>query len=268
MIKIGIYTNTYKDKGLAVTKKVIGALKDFDCAVCKELAPSFYNCRSFDPDKPKGLDVLITIGGDGTILKIAAAAAVNGVPILGVNLGTVGFLTEIEGGVEIAALPDILGGRQFYVERRTMLDAGGRLALNEAAVIRRDKLLGLEVVVGGQEADAYNSDGFLVSTPTGSTAYSLSCGGPIISPNAHALALTPVNAFSLHSRPIVVGDGEIIEIRLKRGAPADLTLDGVTVGEVTNKPVVIKKSAHELGFVRRKGSNFYKRLHSKFSRRN
>jgi len=211
--------------------------------------------------------VLITIGGDGTILKIASVAATRSIPVLGVNLGTVGFLTELEGDADIKTLPKILGNKEYNIERRTMLETGGVIALNEVAIMRRNKLLGLEVIISGQEADAYNSDGFLVSTPTGSTAYSQSCGGPIISPNAPALALTPVNACSLHSRPIVVGDNELIEIRLKRGAPADLTLDGVTVGAVTDKPVVIKKSVYSALFIRRKGSNFYNKLHSKFNRK-
>jgi len=253
-VKVGIYTNEYKDNGLKITSFVISMLKDFECIVFT------------DAKKIKGVDILITIGGDGTILQVASVAAFIEIPVLGVNLGTVGFLTEIEKD-DIKSISKILTDKKYLIDRRTMLEAGGNLALNEVAVMRRDKLLGLDVAIGGNEVDSYNSDGFLVSTPTGSTAYSLSCGGPIISPNAPALALTPINAYSLHGRPIVVSDDEQITIRLTRGVPAELTLDGRVVAEVSSKPVVIKKSKYETLFIRQKESNFYKRLLNKFGTR-
>jgi len=253
-MKIGIYTNEYKDSGLKITSSVISILKDFECIVFS------------DANKIKNADLIITIGGDGTILQVASVAALNSIPILGVNLGTVGFLTEIEKD-DITSIANLIGGKKYTIEKRTMLEAGGNLALNEVAVMRRDKLLGLDVAIGDSEVDSYNSDGFLVSTPTGSTAYSLSCGGPIISPNAPALALTPINAYSLHGRPIVVSDSEQITIKLTRGAPSDLTLDGRVIAEISEKPVIIKKSKYETRFIRQKESNFYKRLLNKFGAR-
>jgi len=253
-MKIGIYTNEYKDSGLKITSSVMSILKNFECIVFS------------DTNKIKNADLIITIGGDGTILQVASVAALNGIPILGVNLGTVGFLTEIEKD-DIKSIPKILTDKKYLIDRRTMLETGGNLALNEVAVMRRDKLLGLDVSISGNEVDSYNSDGFLVSTPTGSTAYSLSCGGPIISPNAPALTLTPINAYSLHSRPVVVSDSEEITIKLTRGAPADLVLDGKIIAEVSSKAGVVKKSKYETLFIRQRESNFYKRLLSKFGAR-
>ncbi|MCL2370988.1 MAG: NAD(+)/NADH kinase [Firmicutes bacterium] len=253
-MKIGIFANTNKDSGLKVTSKIKSTLKDFECVICNQ------------PEQIKGIDFLITVGGDGTILQASSATALNQIPILGVNLGTVGFLTELERD-EIGKIGQILTSKNYIIERRAMLEAGDNLALNEIAVMRRDRLLGIDVSIGGNEVDSYNSDGFLVSTPTGSTAYSLSCGGPVINPNASVFALTPISAYSLHSRPIVVSDTEQIAIKLTRGAPADLVIDGKVMSEVSSKPIAIKKAKYDTLFVRQKQSNFYRKLLNKFGAR-
>ena len=264
-MKIGIFTNTYKDADLAVTKEVITALKGFDCLVCKDISSAFARCGVMTNDNPKGLDMLVVVGGDGTILKVAALCAIHNVPILGINLGTMGFLTEFEQEC-VPKLGDIIAKKKYEVDKRTLLSVQDALALNEVAVIRKDGLLKVTVSIGGRAGDTYNSDGFLVSTPTGSTAYSLSCGGAIIDPNAPVISLTPINAFSLYSRPVVVGDDQDIVLHLSGNA--DLTVDGTVISTLSaGSDIRIIKSKHKLSLIRPIGSNFYQRLGEKFSRR-
>lgn len=179
---------------------------------------------------------LISLGGDGTLLQAAREGASYGIPVLGVNFGRLGFLCEIEREDVFGALEKVL--RQDYViQERLMLSVVVKrvgvvdlthLVLNDVVFSREStgSVITLQANLAGEPTISYPADGLIVSTPTGSTAYSLSAGGPIISPNVQAILLTPLAAHSLSARPVVVSDSEEIEIVLTSGEQCVVTFDG------------------------------------------
>lgn len=268
MKKIGIYTNLFKDTDLEVTKKLVTLLTDnkIDFYLFNSLRGNkdFGSCRFFNEGEYSKLDLIITIGGDGTVLNVVKDCGKSDIKMLAINKGTKGFLTEIELD-NIGRVLDIIAG-DYAVDNRMLIEVllKGKtyLALNEAFVSRRQSMTCLSASINGLLVDTYQCDGLLVATPTGSTAYSLSAGGPIISPNASVMCITPVCSHSLRSKPIVVGDTDTIEVRLEQEyADAILTIDGVEVDLIGAKDVIkIKKSHHFVSFLRLKESSFYSKL--------
>lgn len=173
---------------------------------------------------------MITAGGDGTVLKVAKACAKYGVPVMGINLGHVGFLAEEEPDKLGEAIAALTSGN-YELESRTLLCAKVNdksfVALNDAVISRlpQSRILETDVYVNGEFADRYHSDGYIVSTPTGSTAYSLSAGGSILCPGVAAFILTPINSHSLHSRPLVVSEND--EVTVKPHGECSLVVDGI-----------------------------------------
>ena len=188
----------------------------------------------------RGVDALVVGGGDGTMLHAAQATMGSGIPILGINLGSLGFLTSVKAEEIGYVLPKIFSG-QYGVSPRSLLSAKLQgssrawCALNEISVAPAagSLMVRVRVKVGGEFLSEYHADGLLVASPTGSTAYSLSAGGPLVSPRAKALVLTPVCAHAMAQRPVVVGEQEGVELAL---APSDkgalLRADGVLVGRL------------------------------------
>ena len=189
----------------------------------------------------RGVEALVVGGGDGTMLHAAQATMGSGIPILGINLGSLGFLTSVKAEEIGYVLPKIFSG-QYGVSTRSLLSAKlegssrAWCALNEISVAPAagSLMVRVRVKVGGEFLSEYHADGLLVASPTGSTAYSLSAGGPLVSPRAKALVLTPVCAHAMAQRPVVVGEQEGLELAL---APSDkgalLRADGVLVGRLT-----------------------------------
>jgi NAD+ kinase len=187
-----------------------------------------------------GLDLTISVGGDGTMLRTVRLVTRCGVPILGINMGHLGYLTEVEPPHWQEAVQRVLAG-DFGVEERMTLDVnllrhdGGsglpRIALNDAVVEKHEAghTVRVAVTVSGQRAISYAADALIVATPTGSTAYNLSAGGPVVSPQLRALVVTPVAAHSLFGRPLVVGPQEVVRVELEAGT-AVLGVDGVHHG--------------------------------------
>lgn len=217
-------------------------------------------------------DLVVSIGGDGTMLRAAQYAHAANVPLLGVNQGTLGYLTEVDAGEETRALEAIFGG-DYKIEERMMLacEIDGLdedrtfVGLNEVLVERnsRHRLVHLLVSVGDERLGEFNADGVIVATPTGSTAYALSAGGPIVSPRASCLVVVPVSAHMIFSRPFVLAPDETVEIREISG-PAALSLDGA-LGCDLREGCVVKVRRHErtLQLVRLWGPNFVERLRKK-----
>lgn len=178
-------------------------------------------------------DLILAFGGDGTILAVARRLRGAQIPVLGVNLGRTGFLAEVSVDPLAEGLENVLSGRTAPTPRM-MLEVnfgpdGQVLALNDVVVTRgaTSRMLSLEVRVDDVFASQYDGDGVIVSTPTGSTAYSLSAGGPLVSPELNVIILTPICPHAASSRPIVVGGGRTVEIRLRGGyRGAHLTVDG------------------------------------------
>jgi NAD+ kinase len=182
-------------------------------------------------------DLLVGLGGDGTLLAVARAAGTRRVPILGVNLGSFGYLTEVNVDEMFPVLERVLGGHA-EVETRMRLDVlaerdgaviGRYLALNDAVITKTalSRMIDLETRADGAEVTTYHADGLIASTPTGSTAYSLSAGGPILLPGSGVMVLTPICSHALTQRPLVLPQTCVVEISVRtRGEEAFLTVDG------------------------------------------
>jgi NAD+ kinase len=191
----------------------------------------------------RGADLLVAVGGDGTMLHAARMAAAEAVPVLGINRGRLGFLADVGPDRMLESVDDALEGR-CVPETRMLLEAqvqsGGRqlsrLALNDIVVAKREtgRMLDLRTWVDGTFVNTHGGDGFIVSTSTGSTAYALSCGGPIVHPSLAALVLVPICPHTLSDRPIVVGAESIVEIELadRFEARAQVVCDGMVLTEL------------------------------------
>lgn len=218
-------------------------------------------------------DVVLSFGGDGTLLRTAHAVGPQATPILGVNIGRLGFLADIETQEVQQALRLLLDGR-FQVETRAVLAAthGGApfaapWAINEFSFERsgRAGLVALRVAVDGAYLNTYWGDGLIVATPTGSTAYSLSVGGPIVYPTADVLVLSPVAPHTLTVRPIVLPGSVRLDVEVDtRGTPFVVAADGVaTVVEAPSAPFVIERAQHDVRLVRLEGQHFFHTLREK-----
>ena len=220
-------------------------------------------------------DLLIVLGGDGTLLSVAQAAHPYNIPILAVNLGSLGFLAEISIDELYPTLENILAGK-FEIENRMLLNAciwrnGEKVedhnvlndvVINKGAVAR---IISLQVLVNGQYMTSYRADGLIIATPTGSTAYSLSAGGPIIHPSMHTLVLSPICPFTLTNRSILIPDQSIIQVKL--AAEYDdvrVTLDGQEGYDMRAGDILeIKKTKTSLQLIRGPNKNYYQILRDK-----
>lgn len=226
----------------------------------------------------EGADLVVSLGGDGTLLDTVHSMGGYDVPVAGVNIGTLGFLTACthEGVEEFAAVLE--RGEQVVVERAVlkvnMTDADQIahefLAINEVVLMRGEtgRLISLEAKVDGELLNHYRADGLIVATPTGSTAYSLAAGGPLIGSQAGVFVITPICPHSLSNRSLVLGDSSVIEVVPdRRNSDAILfTVDGRDVLRLADQSVVrIEKGASSLRLVRMPGHSFYGTLRSKLN---
>ena len=219
-------------------------------------------------DALDGTRLIVSIGGDGTLLWTAQQAAAAHIPVLGVNAGRLGFLTQVQLGEEGQALDRCAAG-DFTLQRRALLEArvGDRIfhALNDAVVHKgiEINLIRIEVSVDDQPAGQFDADGVIVSTPTGSTGYGLSLGGPILHPDVQALVYMPLNPHSLFNRPIVLPEQSRILIRLPKSA-AILTCDGQQNAQLQPGAEVQVASGLQVELVQFDGGrNFYDLLRRK-----
>ncbi len=223
-------------------------------------------------------DAVISLGGDGTLLHTARALAEAQVPILGVNLGRLGFLTELETEDLPSGLQRLLQG-DYTVEKRLMLSARAQqgkrltryLALNDVVITRGTlaRIITLSVLVNGQYVADYTADGVIIATPTGSTAYSLSAGGPIVTPSLESILITPICPHSLSARSVLVPADETVEIRVD-DAHGDVTLtaDGQTGMPLkTNDVVTVDRAPWAANFIRMQRHNFYQVVYHRLGRR-
>lgn len=224
--------------------------------------------------------VIVVFGGDGTILHAARQAAPRGIPILGVNLGGFGFLAEVSDSEVGAALSRLLEG-DYHLDERIMLRAQvlqeGRaarefLALNDVVVTKSGyaRLVRLRTEVNGEHLATYLADGLIAATPTGSTAYSLSAGGPIVHPDVDVIVLTPICAHTLNARAVIVSGADVITIRVHpMGTPSGppvLTVDGQEGHRLeADDDVRVERSPHRTRLIRLGREGFYSRLRHKLN---
>lgn len=221
-----------------------------------------------------GSDLLIVCGGDGSILAVARRAAARSVPVMGVNFGQLGFLSEVEATGLPGALDRVLSG-DYEVERRLMLRASWQGqevdALNDI-VVRRESSLAVvraDVEVDGLKLDHYVADGILVSTPTGASAYALSCGGAIVHPRLTCLSLMAICPHSLRARPVMLAPDQEISVRIEaRSLPAMICADGQDlISMASGESVRIRRAPYDARLIRLDRRDFFAKVHAKLVER-
>lgn len=261
-MRVGVYLNNrYVEQKNAYLEKIVSVLlpEKFECITVNKIS------------EIRSLDLLIVLGGDGTILAVAAECARHGVKILGVNGGHMGFLTDFEANQLDRALALIVSG-DYKTVRRAMLKVTycGKdyYALNEVVVQRSttgnsfSNTVNLHAEINGSTVDNFSSDGLIISTPTGSTAYSLSAGGSILTPDLNALIMTPICPHSLHSRPIVFSDSSVVKINQSdKNCTLNLTVDGRVIETIDGYEVItVCKADRVAEFVSVENNNFFDKL--------
>ena len=244
MKKIILCPNPYRDKGMEAAREaaeILGkvGIRTVFCLPFRmegETAPAGMEVRPLYQEL-RGSDMIITFGGDGTILHLAKSAAIRGVPVLGVNLGSLGFMSELERN-EMPLLKNLATGK-FKRERRMMMDVAvyrddkrvyENIGLNDAVITKGAiaRIIRMEVMVGEAELGLLEGDGVVIATPTGSTGYSMSAGGPIVEPTARNFVVSPICAHSIHSNSYVMSSTSTITVRPRDVGrkPVFLSVDG------------------------------------------
>lgn len=234
-----IITNSYKDKDYSLTSKMKSyiELKGGKCHVITE-----------EEGIPESVEGIFVLGGDGTLIRAAGIASEQDIPLIGVNLGHLGYLCELEEHNVCSAIEEIMNGN-YMIEERMMLSGSPvtkkegaqipRKALNDIVICRKGALQLVELIVSvnGEYLNTFRADGIIVATPTGSTGYSMSAGGPIVDPKARMILITPINSHNLNAKSIVIGAEDEVTIELKRRQPqkdekVDVNMDGEQVAEL------------------------------------
>ena len=274
---IGIYWNSSKSLGLSVAERLIRMLRRRGVGVCLNAdLNAIMGLTDCLVDRFDRCQLLIILGGDGTILSGLDYAIENDLPILGINLGRLGFLTELETNeLDAGAIDRLLTGDYAVDTRTTMMVEGWDyrkyFALNDIVITRATssvRILSLEYQANGAMVDCISGDGLIVATATGSTAYSLSAGGPVVQPGLECFVLTPICPHTLNARPVVVSADERITVRMldDRGG-AQAVLDGrrAIILDREQPEITIRRSVRQARFVRLNEKNFYGLLRSKLS---
>lgn len=283
MRNFALITNAYKDEKLLFTRKIVEYIREKGgnaIALSEGLEnPEDYDKMDFSV-LPESTECIMVLGGDGTLIRSATKVHEFGIPIIGVNLGTLGYLCELESDNVFAAI-DHLMADEYYIEERIMMEgckAGGHVVsgLNDIVIHRAGNLsiLSMNVYVNGEFLATYDADGIIVSTPTGSTGYNLSAGGPIVNPKAEMLVMTPINAHSLNARSIVFSSRDLIEIemgtrRYLHDEKAFVSCDGDRVATLhVGERYVISRSPNVIQFCRINRKSFLEILRKKMGNNN
>jgi NAD+ kinase len=221
-------------------------------------------------------NLVVAVGGDGSMLTAARAAAEAGIPLVGINRGRLGFLADVSPSDKLESLDHILAG-EYDSEKRMLLradiisdesttDCGA--ALNDIVIKRHriGRMLDFRTSVDGRYVNTHGGDGFIVATPTGSTAYALSCGGPIVAPNLDAVVLTPICPHTLSDRPLVIPATSITEVELTEGHAdnAEVSCDGEVTGYLgTGQKLRVETSPHRVELIHPSGYDYYEILRNK-----
>lgn len=284
-MKIVLSSNPYRDRGLKAAqeaRRILGKA-GAETVLCLPFTPKKGERldlprqvgTSFLEQELPGADLLICFGGDGTILHAARDATLHNVPLMGVNMGSVGFMAELERG-ELSQLTPLARG-EFSVEERMMLDVrvfhGDKmvsedLALNDAVLSKGSvaRVAELEVLADETLVTSISGDGVIVSTPTGSTAYSMAAGGPIVEPTSQCIIMTPVCAHRLAARAMVLSPERVVTVRLPKGNRKHLYLSvdgGKAIRMTGGDRVEVSRSAYTTKLVRLAKRSFYQLINQK-----
>ena len=277
MKSIGIIANVKKELTKGVVENIIrwGGENDVEVFLCKELVPLMGSKRGFLPREKlwESSEVLISLGGDGTMLASARAVGEHQIPILGINLGGVGFLTEINSD-DLQNTLNRLKKEDYFIEKRMVLETEiegvkrfDQYALNDVVVDKGEvaRLFLLHLYAKDEFICSYSADGLIVSTSTGSTAYSLAAGGPIINPKLNALIVSPICPHTLASRPILFSQNETLKVMVELPARnAVLTIDGQVAYDLkSGSSVLVRKAKHSVNLIKFRDRSFYEILRRK-----
>lgn len=281
-LKFAIFGNEYQVKKSTSIEKILDYLAQKDAEIYVENAYYEFLTRSQHIDvKAAGVfedynfdvDYVISMGGDGTFLKAASRVGAKGTPIIGVNMGRLGFLADVLPGEVEAALDSLYAG-ECQIEEHAVIQveaeggvlAGNPFALNDIAVLKRDdaSMISIRTQVDGEFLVTYQADGLVVTTSTGSTAYNLSNGGPIIIPQSSSLCLTPVAPHSLNIRPVVINDTAEITLDVEsRSHNYLVAIDGRSERMTEGTRLVIRKAAHTIKIVKQRNQRYFSTLREK-----
>ncbi|MCQ2344535.1 MAG: NAD kinase [Paludibacteraceae bacterium] len=277
-MKILIFGNRYKEGFPKGVYSLISSLKEkgADLRFEKGFGLHINEVMSLDLkvndlfDEVSGANLALSFGGDGTLLRTASAVGDLEIPILGINCGHLGFLTDVQ-EEELSQLADVLLGGRYSTEDRVVLKTStsdGRVlyALNETAVLKQDisSIIKIKTAVNGEELNTYVADGLLVATPTGSTAYSLSVGGPILMPDSHNLIIAPIASHSLNVRPLVIPDSFGIDLQVESRNGNYLMANDGNMSVVDNAiNLHIERAGFCVKIVRLDNHSFFKTLRKK-----
>ncbi len=282
-MRIAIYGNEYQDRYFCFLERMFDILGQSDAWVSIDKDFYEYLCRKMScvPDVDEVMncgshveaDVALSIGGDGTFLRTAEKVSRLGIPILGINTGHLGYLADANMEDIDNVMENIFSGK-YKIEERTVLhvtsdtdiEIDNPFALNEVAIMRQDTalMISMHTYVNSRELTTYKGDGLIISTPTGSTAYNLSVGGPILEPTSRSMVLSPISAHSLTMRPLVLRDDcEICITTTSRVARYCVSVDGRPFSFPVGSTVTIRKADFHVKVIQHLSHNFADTLRSK-----
>lgn len=282
-MKIAIYGRVLHDQDVPYVRELISCLQDYNIDIkfhetfFKYLKKSIELPSKFelfsDREDLGEVNMLISVGGDGTLLDVVTIVAQSNIPVIGINTGRLGFLSSINKNQIPAVVKSIVEGK-YTIEERSLLTLSSNInlfensnfALNEFAIHKKDvsSLIVVHTYINGQFLNSFWADGLIVSTPTGSTAYNLSCGGPVVFPNTNNFVITPVAPHNLTQRPIVVSDDCILSFEIEgRHDQFLVTLDSRIETVNSNVQMVVKKADHCMKIIRLDTDDFMTTLRNK-----
>lgn len=275
-LRFALFGNIYQAKKSAAIQKVLSSLSEFaaELLIDAEYYSFLKNEQQLDIPAAETFDgsdfeadFAISMGGDGTFLKTAERIGQKEIPILGVNMGRLGFLADIT-PTDIASCLRALYEGDYVVEKRAMIEVApcGWYALNDVAILKRDSasMISIRVCIDGEYLTTYQADGLIISTPTGSTAYSLSNGGPIIVPGTNVLVITAVAPHSLNVRPIVIPDMAEITLDVESRSHSFLVaVDGRSEKCREGTRLTLRRAPYNIHIVKRNGNQYFSTLREK-----
>jgi len=286
-MQVVVFSKKAKEEDLPFIREVFDVLHDegFTTYVYKPFLDLLQNKVEFKNPvaafegyldfKSRKIDYVVTLGGDGTILAATTLIRDTGVPILGINLGRLGFLANIEKTAIKSALSQVKRGMFSYEERNMLflesdppLFGECQFALNDFTILKRDtsSMITIHTYINGAYLNSYWADGIIVSTPTGSTGYSLSCGGPIVFPNSGNFIITPVAPHNLNIRPIVISDDSVISFEVVgRGENFLCTLDSRFETITSNHQLAVRKCDYSIRLLRLHDQSFMHTIREKLT---
>lgn len=281
---IAVYARNTKDNFSSYLEQliVLAEIENFKIVVYKPYldflnqtsnVPYVLNCFSTSEELIATTDIVISLGGDGTMLETLAFVRKSGIPVLGVNTGRLGFLATVY-KEDFAKALQLLTKEKYTLDKRELIElenkhsefSGLNYALNEFTIHKKESsaMINIDTFVDGVFLNSYFADGLIVSTPTGSTAYSLSCGGPIMVPDSENFIITPIAPHNLNVRPIIISNHKTLSFRVNgRSESFNTSLDSRSITLKNNSELVIKKADFKFNLINLEGQHFFETLRNK-----